>query len=78
MKKSELKEIIREVINSVLAEGRKSGKQEKAMITLKPNHSVNSFHDKVKAVKDTLGWRLDAKGAVWIPDEDIKKIEPIN
>lgn len=52
-------------------------KTEKAIITLKKDRKTNSFHDKVKAIKDGSMWRVDIPALLWIHDGDILKIEPI-
>ena len=51
---------------------------KKAIITLKKDRKTNSFHDKVKAIKDGSMWRVDIPALLWIHDGDILKIEPIN
>ena len=49
----------------------------KATIKLKKDHSVNTTLCEVKAVKESMGWRIDAPMAIWIDRGDIESITPI-
>jgi len=49
----------------------------KATIKLKKYHNVNTALCEVKAVKEPMGWRIDAPMAIWIDRDDIESITPI-